>query len=231
MNNHAFALWNSGLRYRSSRGSRRRGRRVSLPLPPRGTPLPQALVWNAADLEQVGAIGLIKAVDRYDAAQTAPFEAYAWLLVLGELMHHVRDGERILRAPRRVRDLERRWVDAERKLWVLLGREPREEDVASYVNATPAQRREVRDYRASGRVVSFELVSLAEQRQPCFRRRFGSNGAREVFSGAYSLGTTHRQGHPSRPYAMASPRTSPKRSATPCRSARSSSPTNPPEHS
>lgn len=121
---------------------------------------------DAADLEQVGAIGLIKAVDRYDAAQTAPFEAYAWLLVLGELMHHVRDGERILRAPRRVRDLERRWVDAERTLWVLLGREPREDDVASYVNATPAQRREVRDYRASGRVVSFEVVSLAEQRHP-----------------------------------------------------------------
>lgn len=119
---------------------------------------------DPADLEQVAAIGLIKAVDRYDPAQTTPFEAYAWLLVLGELMHHVRDGERLLRAPRRVRDLERRWATAERDLWRVLGREPREDDVAGYVNATPAERREVREYRASCRLVSFELVRLPERR-------------------------------------------------------------------
>ena len=38
---------------------------------------------DPADLEQVGAIGLIKAVDRYDPEQRAPFEAYAWLLIIG----------------------------------------------------------------------------------------------------------------------------------------------------
>ncbi|HEY1868278.1 MAG TPA: sigma factor [Candidatus Cybelea sp.] len=43
------------------------------------------------DLEQVGAIGLIKAVDRYKSPHRAPFEAFASLLVLGELMHYVRD--------------------------------------------------------------------------------------------------------------------------------------------
>ncbi|HEY5425937.1 MAG TPA: sigma-70 family RNA polymerase sigma factor [Candidatus Tumulicola sp.] len=120
---------------------------------------------DRSDLEQVGAIGLIKAVDRYDGTQTTPFEAYAWLLVLGELMHYVRDGERILRAPRRVRDLERRWMNAERELWSVLGREPREDDVARHVNATPTERRDVRDYRASGRVTSFEFLPLSEQRQ------------------------------------------------------------------
>jgi RNA polymerase sigma-B factor len=119
---------------------------------------------DLADLEQIAAIGLIKAVDRYDAAQTTPFEAYAWLLVLGELMHHVRDCERILRAPRRVRDLERRWLNAERELWTFLDREPREDDVASHLNATSNERREVREYRASGRVVSVELLPPSQQR-------------------------------------------------------------------
>jgi RNA polymerase sigma-B factor len=119
---------------------------------------------DRADLEQVAAIGLIKAVDRYDESQSTPFEAYAWLLVLGELMHHVRDGERLLRAPRRVRDLDRRWTSAERTLWGLLGREPREDDVARYVNATPAEQCDVREYRASGRVVSFDLLSSYEGR-------------------------------------------------------------------
>jgi RNA polymerase sigma-B factor len=113
---------------------------------------------DRADLEQTATLGLIKAVDRYDAGQETPFEGYAWLLVLGELMHHVRDGERLLRAPRRVREMERRWVGAERELWVLLGREPSENDVACYVNATPDERRDVREYRASGTLVSMEKL-------------------------------------------------------------------------
>ncbi|HTX60389.1 MAG TPA: sigma-70 family RNA polymerase sigma factor [Verrucomicrobiae bacterium] len=115
-----------------------------------------------ADLEQTAAIGLIKAVDRYDSALATPFEAYAWLLVLGELMHHVRDHERILRAPRRIRDLERRWIGAERELRLLLGREPSEGDVASYVNATPADVRDVRAYRCSGRLVPIDELHGAE---------------------------------------------------------------------
>jgi RNA polymerase sigma-B factor len=116
-----------------------------------------------ADLEQVGAIGLIKAVDRYDPAQRAPFEAYAWLLIVGELMHFVRDGERFLRAPRAARNLERRWRAAERELWPFLGRKPSENDVARFIAATPADTLEVRSYRASSRVLSFELLADCEQ--------------------------------------------------------------------
>jgi RNA polymerase sigma-B factor len=113
---------------------------------------------DRGDLEQTAALGLIKAVDRYDASQETPFEGYAWLLVLGELMHHVRDGERLLRAPRRVRDLERRWVAGERELSSLLGREPGEEEIARHVNASPADCRDVREYRASGTLHSLEKL-------------------------------------------------------------------------
>ncbi|MBV9717705.1 MAG: sigma-70 family RNA polymerase sigma factor [Candidatus Eremiobacteraeota bacterium] len=111
---------------------------------------------DPADLEQVGAIGLIKAVDRYDPTQPAPFEAYAWLLIVGELMHYVRDSERALRAPRRVRALERQWAAAEQELWALLGREPSEEAVRRYAKVTPDQARDVQAYRASNRVLSVE---------------------------------------------------------------------------
>jgi RNA polymerase sigma-B factor len=121
-----------------------------------------------ADLEQVGAIGLIKAVDRYDASRRAPFEAYAWLLVVGELMHYVRDSERIVRAPRSVRTLERRWRAAERELRPLLGREPHENEVVELLAATPAEAREIRIYRASARGIPFELIN--------HRRRAQENG-------------------------------------------------------
>jgi RNA polymerase sigma-B factor len=117
---------------------------------------------DRCDLEQVAAIGLIKAADRYDREQTTPFEAYAWVLMLGELMHYVRDGERLLRAPRRVRDLERRWTAAERELRVTLGREPHGRDVAQWLNATPAQEREIYEYRASSHVISYEALTPSD---------------------------------------------------------------------
>jgi RNA polymerase sigma-B factor len=65
---------------------------------------------DAADLEQVAAMGLIKATDGYRAERTTPFEAYAWIVIVGELMHYVRDSESTIRAPRWLRALERRYV-------------------------------------------------------------------------------------------------------------------------
>lgn len=119
---------------------------------------------DRADLEQIGAIGLIKAADRYDPSQTAPFEAYAWLLIVGELMHHVRDGERVLRAPRGVRELDRRWSSAQRELYASLGREPSEDEIARSLGATPHDVREIRAFRASSRVLSFDSLYAAESR-------------------------------------------------------------------
>jgi len=121
---------------------------------------------DPADLEQIAAIGLIKAVDRYDRAAGAPFEGYAWVLIVGELMHYARDAERLMRAPRGARDLERRWAAGEQKLLSLLGREPSEGDVIALIGATPAQAREVRAYRASSRVLSFEALGAAGCRVP-----------------------------------------------------------------
>jgi RNA polymerase sigma factor (sigma-70 family) len=116
---------------------------------------------DRADLEQVGAIGLIKAVDRYDSSFRTPFEAYAWLLIVGELMHFARDGD-LVRAPRRLRELERRWQGAERELQTLLGGEPPEQEVAARVGATPAQIRELRAYRASKNVLSIESFGYCD---------------------------------------------------------------------
>jgi RNA polymerase sigma-B factor len=65
---------------------------------------------DSSDLEQVAAIGLIKATDTYNAERSTPFEAYAWMMVVGELMHYVRDHERSIRLPRWLRALERRYM-------------------------------------------------------------------------------------------------------------------------
>ena len=119
---------------------------------------------DRADLEQVGAIGLIKAVDKYDPLVGTPFEAYAWVFILGELMHYVRDCERVLRAPRRLRELERRWLFAERQLWPLLGREPRDTEIAAFLGARLDEQIEVRKYRNMGAVLSMDALRPHECR-------------------------------------------------------------------
>lgn len=82
------------------------------------------------DLEQVAAIGLIKAARRYDPTMPTPFEAYAWLMIVGELMHHVRDSERAIRIPRRLLSLERASTRAHDALHATLGREPDDAELA-----------------------------------------------------------------------------------------------------
>ena len=115
-----------------------------------------------ADLEQIAAIGLIKAADRYDERQGTPFEAYAWVLILGELMHYVRDTERLLRVPRKIRDLERRWAGAERELWTVLAREPKPGEISQMLGLTPDEEREVQRYRQARSVLSMEMLQPYE---------------------------------------------------------------------
>lgn len=118
---------------------------------------------DGADLEQVAALGLVKAADRYDPASCVPFEAYAWKLMVGELMHYVRDSERLLRAPRRVRALEKRWLAAERELWAQYGREPTYAEIVALSRLTATECLELREYRAASHVVPFESLKPVEQ--------------------------------------------------------------------
>ncbi|MHB8147629.1 MAG: sigma-70 family RNA polymerase sigma factor [Vulcanimicrobiaceae bacterium] len=116
-----------------------------------------------ADLEQVAAIGLIKAVDRYDRRYEIPFDAYAWRLVLGELMHYVRDAERLIRVPRRLRELDRRYGLVESELCSELGRTPAEDEIFAVLGGTQNDRRDLQSYRRSLVVMSFESLRPIDQ--------------------------------------------------------------------
>lgn len=111
-----------------------------------------------ADLEQVAAIGLIKACDRFDAGLQTPFEAFAWVFVLGELMHHVRDYERIVRPPRRLRELEKRWQVANETLTTKFQREPTASELATYLHVSVKEVADVRRYRDCAVAESLDAV-------------------------------------------------------------------------
>ncbi|MFG2574974.1 RNA polymerase sigma factor SigF [Streptomyces sp. NPDC048481] len=63
---------------------------------------------NLEDLCQVAALGLVKAVDRYDLARGHAFESYAVPTVTGEIKRHFRDHMWTLHVPRRVQELRNR---------------------------------------------------------------------------------------------------------------------------
>lgn len=57
------------------------------------------------DLRQVAALGLVKAVDRFDPDYGSPFLTFAMPTVLGELRRYFRDATWAVRVPRRAKDL------------------------------------------------------------------------------------------------------------------------------
>jgi RNA polymerase sigma-B factor len=83
------------------------------------------------DLVQVGTIGLLKAVDRYDAARGVAFVSFAVPTVLGEIRRHFRDRGWAVRVPRRLQELSRALQEAREVLSQELGRAPTVDELAT----------------------------------------------------------------------------------------------------
>jgi RNA polymerase sigma-B factor len=88
-----------------------------------------------ADLEQVARLGLVKAVDRYDADRGS-FTAFAVVTILGELRKHFRDRTWGVRAPRRLQDLVGQIRQASADLTGTLSRAPSAIELAEHLDAT-----------------------------------------------------------------------------------------------
>lgn len=82
------------------------------------------------DLVQVGTIGLIKAVDRFDLGREVAFSTYATPTILGEIKRHFRDKGWAIRVPRRLQELRMSIASATGELSQTLGRSPTPREVA-----------------------------------------------------------------------------------------------------
>ncbi len=76
------------------------------------------------DLVQVGAIGLIKAIDRFDPDRKLEFSTYATPTILGEIKRHFRDTGWLVHVPRRAQELQTTLNAARADLSQELGRAP-----------------------------------------------------------------------------------------------------------
>ncbi|KUN89396.1 RNA polymerase subunit sigma [Streptomyces bungoensis] len=91
---------------------------------------------SVEDLRQVAALGLVKAIDRFDPSRGA-FESYAVPTITGEVKRHFRDRMWALRVPRRVQELRNRVRVARRDLTQNPGSpEPSAADIAAHTGLT-----------------------------------------------------------------------------------------------
>jgi RNA polymerase sigma-B factor len=88
------------------------------------------------DLVQVGAIGLLKAIDRFDAARGVEFSTYATPTILGEIKRHFRDKGWAIRVPRRLQELRMQITAATAELTQRLGRSPTAPELAAAIGCS-----------------------------------------------------------------------------------------------
>ncbi|GAA1434887.1 hypothetical protein GCM10009641_29510 [Mycobacterium cookii] len=88
------------------------------------------------DLVQVGTIGLIKAVDRFETDRGVEFSTYATPTVIGEIKRHFRDKGWAIRVPRRLQELRMQIGGATGELTQALGRSPTPRELAGVIGCS-----------------------------------------------------------------------------------------------
>jgi RNA polymerase sigma-B factor len=91
---------------------------------------------NHDDLVQVGTVGLIKAVDRFDTDRGVQFSTYATPTIVGEIKRHFRDRGWAIRVPRRLQELRISLSRATSELSQSTGRSPTVADLAKHLDIT-----------------------------------------------------------------------------------------------
>ncbi len=108
------------------------------------------------DLVQIGAIGLIKAIDRFDLERGVELTTYATPNVIGEIKRHFRDKGWSVRVPRGLQELNVKVSKLIEQLTVQLGRSP---TIPELAKAAGVEEEQVLEALESGR--AYSSVSLS----------------------------------------------------------------------
>lgn len=88
------------------------------------------------DLVQVGTIGLIKSIDRFDSDRGVEFSTYATPTIIGEIKRYFRDKGWAIRVPRRLQELRMQIGTTTAELTQTLGRSPTPRELAESIGCT-----------------------------------------------------------------------------------------------
>ena len=88
------------------------------------------------DIVQVGTIGLIKAIDRFDLSREVEFSSFAVPYIVGEIKRSFRDTSWAVHVPRRMQEMRVDLARAKENLCLTLGRDPTISELARYLETT-----------------------------------------------------------------------------------------------
>jgi RNA polymerase sigma-B factor len=143
------------------------------------------------DLVQIGAIGLIKAIDRFDLERGVELTTYATPNIIGEIKRHFRDKGWAVRVPRGLQELNVQLSRLMEQLTVQLGRSP---TIPELAKAAGVEEEEVLEALESGRAYTSLSLSVG-----------GGGGDDDDLDPLESLGTEEHQYEVSEDRAVLAP--------------------------
>lgn len=133
------------------------------------------------DIVQVARMGMIKAVQRFDASRGVAFSSYATAIIDGEVRHYLRDST-LMRQPRWLSKAENRVEEASVELSRRLKRAPTLEELSKEANISQEGILEILRVRAAAGVHSIDDPSSRENFHPDPDHRVVSSLRYESFS-------------------------------------------------
>jgi RNA polymerase sigma-B factor len=91
------------------------------------------------DIVQVGTIGLIKAIDRFDLTREVEFTSFAVPYITGEIKRFFRDTTWAVHVPRRLQELRTELARAKERLATALDRDPTAAELAELLGLTETE--------------------------------------------------------------------------------------------
>ncbi|MDC7720065.1 RNA polymerase sporulation sigma factor SigF [Priestia sp. YIM B13446] len=94
--------------------------------------------YEPDDLFQIGCIGLLKSVDKFDLSYDVKFSTYAVPMIIGEIQRFIRDDGTV-KVSRSLKEMSNKIRKAKDELSKLLGRVPTVVEVAEHLDLTPEE--------------------------------------------------------------------------------------------
>lgn len=91
------------------------------------------------DLLQVGCLGLIRAIERFDVSKGNAFSSFAIPYIRGEIQHYLRDQSSSVRIPRQWLNLQRKATTVRQKLQEQLNRFPTDTEIAAELGVSVSE--------------------------------------------------------------------------------------------
>lgn len=115
------------------------------------------------DLIQVGMIGLLGALRRFDVSIGRSFESFAIPTIIGEIKRYIRDKTWSVHVPRRIKELGPKIKNAVEKLTNELQRSPKVFEIAEYLGVTEEEVLETMEMSKSYQALSVDRSIEADQ--------------------------------------------------------------------